>query len=68
MERLSVDRKEAERATRELDEGRRRYVKAYYGRRWDDPANYDLILNSVPFSYEQCAEIIETAVRVRGWR
>jgi len=67
MERLSVDRKEAERATHELDEGRRRYVKTYYGRRWDDPATYDLILNSVPFSYEQCAAVIEAAVRVRGW-
>ena len=68
VERLKLDHKEAERATHEIDEGRRQYVKTYYGRRWDDPANYDLVLNSVPFSYEQCAEMIEAAVRVRGWR
>ena len=68
MERLKLDRKDAERTTHEIDEGRRQYVKTYYGRRWDDPANYDLILNSGMFSYQQCAEMIEAAVRVRGWR
>lgn len=68
MERLKVDRKEAERATHEIDDGRRQYVKTYYGRRWDDPANYDLILNSGPFSYEQCADLMEAAAKLRGWR
>jgi len=68
MERLRVVRQEAERATSEIDEGRRRYVKTYYGRRWDDPAGYDLVLSSAHFSYEQCAEMIEAAVRLRGWR
>ena len=61
MERLKVDRKTAERTTHEIDEGRRQYVKTYYGRRWDDPANYDLVLNSVPFGYQHCAEMIEAA-------
>lgn len=67
-ERLKVDPKEAERTTRELDEGRRRYVKTYYGRRWDDPANYHLVLNSAAFSFDECAQIIEAAVRLRGWK
>jgi cytidylate kinase len=67
-ERLRVDPKEAERTTRELDEGRRRYVKTYYGRRWEDPVNYHLVLNSGAFSYDQCAELIEDAVRARGWK
>ena len=66
-ERLNVDAREAERTTRELDEGRRRYVKAYYGRRWDDPANYHLVLNSEAFTFDQCAAMIEAAVRLRGW-
>ena len=66
-ERLKVDPKEAERTTRELDEGRRRYVKTYYGRRWDDPANYHLVLNSGAFSFEECAQLIEAAARLRGW-
>ena len=66
-ERLKVDAKEAERTTRELDEGRRRYVKTYYHRRWDDPANYHLVLTSDAFTFDQCAELIEAAVRLRGW-
>lgn len=68
MERLKVEQKDAERAIHEIDEGRRQYVKTYYGRRWDDPANYHLILNTDAFSFEQCADLIEAAVRVRGWR
>ncbi len=68
MERLKVDRKDAERTIHEIDEGRRQYVKTYYGRRWDDPVNYHLILNTEAFSFEQCAELIQAAVRVRGWR
>lgn len=68
MERLQVDQKEAERNIHEIDEGRRRYVKTYYGRRWDDPANYHLILNTDVFSFEQSAELIGAAVGLRGWR
>jgi cytidylate kinase len=67
-ERLKVDTKEAERTLRERDEGRRRYVKTYYGRRWDDPANYHLVLNTGALSFEECAGMIEAAVRLRGWR
>jgi cytidylate kinase len=67
MERLQVDQKAAERTIHEIDEGRRLYVKTYYGRRWDDPANYHLVLNTDVFSYEQSGELIEAAVRLRGW-
>ena len=66
-ERLKVDAKEAERTTRELDEGRRRYVKTYYHKRWEDPANYHLVLNSDALGYDGCAAMIEAAVRLRGW-
>lgn len=68
MDRLGVDRKEAERTVDQLDEGRRRYVKTHYGRQWDDPANYQLVLNSDAFTYEQCAAIIVHATQIRGWR
>lgn len=68
MERLQVEHKDAERTIHEIDEGRRLYVKTYYGRRWDDPANYHLVLNTDVFSYEQSAELIGAAVSLRGWR
>lgn len=67
MTRLHVDRKEAERTIHQIDEGRRQYVKTYYGRRWDDPAIYHLVLNSDGFSFEQCAEMIAAGARLRGW-
>ncbi len=48
-----------------MDEGRRRYVKTYYRRRWDDPANYHLVLNTGAFSYGQVAELICEAATIR---
>jgi cytidylate kinase len=68
MERLHTEQKEAERTVQDTDEGRRQYVKAHYGRTWDDPANYHLVLNTDAFGYEQCADLIEAAVTLRGWR
>ncbi len=67
MERLGLDHKDAERTVREIDEGRRKYVRTYYGRAWDDPANYHLILNTGTFTFPECASLIEAALRVRGW-
>jgi cytidylate kinase len=67
MERLGVDRKEAEEAVDKTDDGRRRYVKAYYDRHWEDATNYHLALNTAVFTYEQCADLIAAAARARGW-
>ena len=68
MERHQVDHKAAERMVDELDHSRRRYVKTHYGRVWDDPNNYHLILNSDRLRYEEIAELIVNAVRRRGWQ
>lgn len=65
MERLGIDRRDAERKLDEIDAGRRRYVKTHYDRTWDDPANYHLCLNSEALGYEGCAELIVAAARVR---
>lgn len=67
MTRLNVDRKEAERTVHEIDEGRRRYVKTHYGRAWDDPATYHLVVNTDAFAYDECADLIVEATKVRGW-
>lgn len=68
MERLGMERDEAESARDRIDGGRRRYVKTHYDRQWDDPANYHMVFNSDIFGYEQIAELIERAVEMRGWR
>jgi cytidylate kinase len=67
MERLKLDRKEAERTVDQIDEGRRRYVRTHYHRQWDDPCNYHLVLNSGSLSYDRCAELIVEAARLEGW-
>ena len=66
MRRLTIERGEAERTVDDIDEGRRRYVKAHYDRQWGHPANYHLCLNSEALTYEGCAEIIVRAAAVRG--
>ncbi len=68
MERLKVDKKEAERTVDDLDHSRRQYVKTYYRRTWDDPNNYHLILNSDRLSYDEIAEVVAATVRVRRWK
>ncbi len=66
MQRLGIDRKDAERKVDDTDEGRRRYVKAHYNRQWDYPANYHLVINSAEFGYEGAAELIVAAADVAG--
>ena len=68
MERLKVDRKEAEHTVDDIDAGRRHYVKTYYGRTWDDPTNYHLVLNSERLSYREIADLVVGAVRMKDWQ
>ncbi len=66
--RLGMTEKEASDCADRIDEGRKRYVKTHYNRRWDDPTNYHLVFNSDVFSYEQIADLIAAAVEKKGWR
>jgi cytidylate kinase len=67
MKRLGITKKDAERAVERTDGGRRRYVKTYYDREWEDPGNYHLVVNTGVFSYAQAADLIVVAARARGW-
>jgi cytidylate kinase len=62
MDRLKVDRKDAEKRVDEMDNARRHYVKERYRRVWDDPANYHLVVNTDRFSYDRAVELIAKAV------
>ncbi|MBI4422070.1 MAG: cytidylate kinase-like family protein [Gemmatimonadetes bacterium] len=68
MERLTVDRKEAERTVDEIDHSRRQYVKTYYGRVWDSPENYHMVLNGDRLTYDEIADLTVAAVKKRGWK
>lgn len=59
MERLSMDRKTAEKHINEFDKYRRSYYKYHTGREWESPYNYDLCLNTGDITIEQGARVIE---------
>ena len=67
VDRLGLTGEEAEERLDKVDEGRRRYVKAHYDRRWDNPVNYHFVFNTDAYTYEQCADLIVEAARMRGW-
>lgn len=45
------------------DSHRQKYLKRFYGIRWDDPELYDLLLNTAHFSIEAAASIIVEALQ-----
>jgi len=63
--RNGVDLKTAERMLEDTDSNRRRYHKQYYQRDWDDPCNYDMVLNTEALGYE---EVVEVIVGRAKWR
>jgi cytidylate kinase len=66
-ERLSLSFKDADKAVAERDNGRRRYVDTHYGRVWDDPANYHLVINCGILSFDEGAHLVIEAATDRGW-
>lgn len=66
QQRLGLEADEAARRLDEVDGGRRRYVRLHYQREWNEPANYDLVVNTGHFTYEQAAALIVAAVQARG--
>lgn len=58
METHGLDRKRASRLLRQLDRRRSSYYHFYTGRKWGDPVNYDLCLNSACYGIEKSVELI----------
>jgi cytidylate kinase len=64
MRHDGLDEAMATRLQREADEARGAYVRHFHpGRRWEDPANYHLVIDSTALSLEACADIVATAAR-----
>jgi cytidylate kinase len=51
----------------DTDAQRRRYHREHYGRDWDDPVHYHMILNTGLLGLDGAAETIVHAARRRGW-
>ena len=63
---LGVPAEQAEDTVRETDANRARYHRQYYGRDWEDPALYDMVLNTTRLGFEGAAEVV-AALAVRRW-
>jgi len=64
--KLSED--EARDYIQKIDERRRKWAKFLYGVEYDNPLNYDIIVNLERLSLTSAAEIIACAVRRREWQ
>jgi cytidylate kinase len=53
-----MDRTDAERA---------RYHREHYGRDWDDPSHFHMLLNTGLLGLEGAADVIVAQARAMGW-
>jgi len=67
MRQLGIDEKEARSAVEERDDGRARYHKELFGRDWNDPVNYHLVLNTEMIGRDGAAQVIVARDRAMGW-
>lgn len=66
MKRMMVDADRADAVIESTDQYRADYYHYYTkGKRWDDPMNYDLTINSGKWGLEKSVDIIEKALYIR---
>ena len=68
IERLQIPAEEAPGVLAESDRNRERYHREYYGRDWNDPANYHMVLNTGLIGYRASADLILAQARALGWQ
>lgn len=62
-----IDPAHADRITEEADRERDRYVKTHYGRHRQDPALYDLVVNTEKLGIEDAGALVVAAAK-RRWK
>lgn len=62
-EREWIDPELAYSLVRKSDQQRGGFIKYYYDRDWQDPAHYDLIINTVKLSFESAVQLIAGGVK-----
>ena len=67
MKRLGITEKEAKKRVYTLDKYRREYYRYHTGKKWEDPYNYDLCLNTAELTYKQCVDFIKEYLKLKGW-
>jgi cytidylate kinase len=58
MTRMNLSREKAKRYIEEVEEDRRRWVKTLYNVEWDDPALYDVVINTQHLSVPNAAAVL----------
>jgi len=61
-----LDRETAKSMQRETDGARDHYLRLFYRARQDDPAHYDLVIDSCAIPFETCTELIVTAALAKA--
>lgn len=66
MERMGVTPAEADQLINKTDKYRAEYYKYYTGgKQWDNPTNYDIVLNSARLGERGCIDMIKAALQVK---
>lgn len=58
MDSLKISEAEATKVLKQTDKARRGYHHNYTGFEWNDPEQYDMILNTDKVSFDECVELI----------
>lgn len=63
MKRLDITEKEAQKHISQTNKNRREYYRFHTGRDWENPAHYDICLDTSAFrAYTECANIIKACI------
>jgi cytidylate kinase len=62
-----LDAKAAEQLMDQTDASRARYHREYYGRDWDDPTHFHMVLNTGLLGLDGAARIVVAEARAQGW-
>lgn len=65
-ERQKITHDQARQQVKVIDHNRQYYVRRYYHSHWDDPNQYDLVVNTEHLTAAQAAEIICYTLQIRA--
>lgn len=63
-----VEEKEAVRRVKKLNKERKEYYRYYTGKNWEDWNNYDLLINTSNFDFDQTARLIKNYIKLKGFQ
>lgn len=66
QERYGLSADDARRMILKADANRRKYFRYYTDLDWSDTSNYDLSINTAQISFEEAADMVMAAMKIRG--